>query len=359
MTVRLTHLPETEHESLPAVFEQLAAIDAAAMTAIHGNDDLTDPAEVFLRRHLQNSDTRHVVVVATDESDRVLGYLQADLPLRDNTHLVETYAAVHPDHQGRGVGTALAAEADRVAAAAGRRTLTAWTAHSGEADPDDTDALAAPTGAGRLRADDPATRLALAHGYRLEQTERHSVLEVPVPARVLDPLRQQAADGSGGYELLTWTGSTPEEHVEGMAALHRRMSVDVPHGELSFEEEEWDADRVRRQDREQADLGRTLLTAAARHRDSGELVAFTQMSCPKQRPELCYQWSTLVHGDHRGHRLGLLVKVANLDQLRQSHPQLRRIHTWNAGENQWMLAINVALGFRPASLEGAWQKKLA
>lgn len=37
-------------------------------------------------------------------------------------------------------------------------------------------------------------------------------------------------------------------------------------------------------------------------------------------------------------------------------PQLKRIHTWNAGENSYMLAINVAMGFFPASVEGAWQK---
>lgn len=36
-------------------------------------------------------------------------------------------------------------------------------------------------------------------------------------------------------------------------------------------------------------------------------------------------------------------------------PQVRRVHTWNAGENAWILRINLALGFREASHEASWQ----
>ena len=71
-----------------------------------------------------------------------------------------------------------------------------------------------------------------------------------------------------------------------------------------------------------------------------------------------WQGDTLVHGDHRGHRLGMLVKVANLEAMAAERPSTRRVHTWNAGENQWMLAINVALGFRRVATEGAWQKRV-
>lgn len=37
---------------------------------------------------------------------------------------------------------------------------------------------------------------------------------------------------------------------------------------------------------------------------------------------------------------------------------MQRVHTWNAGENSHMLAINTALGFRPVSLEGVWEKRM-
>ena len=36
----------------------------------------------------------------------------------------------------------------------------------------------------------------------------------------------------------------------------------------------------------------------------------------------------------------------------------RRILTWNADENDPMLAINRAFGFRPHALTGHWQKTL-
>lgn len=67
----------------------------------------------------------------------------------------------------------------------------------------------------------------------------------------------------------------------------------------------------------------------------------------------------IVHGDHRGHRLGQRVKAANLTALLAENPHARRVHTWNANENRWMLyAINDALGFAPIGLEGLGQKKV-
>jgi hypothetical protein len=52
------------------------------------------------------------------------------------------------------------------------------------------------------------------------------------------------------------------------------------------------------------------------------------------------------------------VKAAMLRQLPEVRPQAARLHTWNAGENSYMLNINVALGFTKRGIESAWQKKL-
>ena len=48
---------------------------------------------------------------------------------------------------------------------------------------------------------------------------------------------------------------------------------------------------------------------------------------------------------HRGHRLGLLVKVAMLELLAEREPQLTRILTGNTDANEHMIAINAELGF--------------
>ena len=59
---------------------------------------------------------------------------------------------------------------------------------------------------------------------------------------------------------------------------------------------------------------------------------------------------------HRGHRLGMLVKLSNLRRLRAEYPAVERVVTYNAAEIDHMLAINVALGFRPAGYDGEWQR---
>ena len=62
--------------------------------------------------------------------------------------------------------------------------------------------------------------------------------------------------------------------------------------------------------------------------------------------------------EHRGHRLGALVKVANLERLLAEAPDARRVHTWNADENTHMNAINDAMGFVPRQRESIWRLDL-
>ena len=73
---------------------------------------------------------------------------------------------------------------------------------------------------------------------------------------------------------------------------------------------------------------------------------------------MVHQGDTLVVPEHRGRRLGMLVKAANLRRLVDELPETQRVDTWNAEENRWMLGINVALGFRPSGGSGEWQLRL-
>lgn len=72
--------------------------------------------------------------------------------------------------------------------------------------------------------------------------------------------------------------------------------------------------------------------------------------------EMPWDSDTIVLPAHRGNRLGLLAKAANLIQVRHALGAQGSIVTWNAAENQHMLAVNEALGFRQILLEGAFQK---
>ena len=143
-----------------------------------------------------------------------------------------------------------------------------------------------------------------------------------------------------------------------MARLYEAMSTDVPAGEVDYRREIYDADRVRVVEEQMLRSGE-LFTTAARHVTSGTLVAFTQLQAPHNRPETVEQMYTGVLDGHRGHGLGLLLKATNCDLICRERPTSRRIHTFNADENDHMLAINTLLGYRAEGICVAWQKKLA
>jgi RimJ/RimL family protein N-acetyltransferase len=148
-----------------------------------------------------------------------------------------------------------------------------------------------------------------------------------------------------GYEIVTWVDRAPEHLVEGVAHLVGRMSTDTPRGDLSWESEVWDTSRWREKEDDAFHSGRGRVAAGAVDRN-GDLVAFTDIGVWKQEPGVAEQWNTIVEPDHRGHRLGLALKFANLRHLRREVPGALRLETWNANENTRMIAINELLGFR-------------
>ena len=101
------------------------------------------------------------------------------------------------------------------------------------------------------------------------------------------------------------------------------------------------------------------LCAVAEHVPSGRLVAFTELLLAHDAPDEAWQMATVVHPLHRGHRLGLAVKIANLDFLAEQAPAVRLIVTGNAQTNAPMIAVNDMLGFEVAGVGMFWQKHLA
>ena len=137
------------------------------------------------------------------------------------------------------------------------------------------------------------------------------------------------------------------------------MSTDIPHGGLELTEDPWDADRVRRRRRRPPRAaGRASSSAVVEHVPTGTLAGFSEVEYPLDKPAVVFQGDTLVLREHRGHGLGMVAKIAVLDALADVRPDAERIHTWNAQENAHMLAINVALGFRQASVDAEWQRPL-
>ena len=275
--------------------------------------------------------------------------------VQDNLSSALLHVNVLDSFTGRGIGRALLEHAEALAAADGRTILQTYTEHPADFDVAGPDLIRPATGTGALPAGARGVRFAGQAGYRLEQVERFSSLEFP-PAADLDALERDAMVRAGEYELLHWTDSCPEEYAGQLAVLMSRMSTDAPSGALSYEPEAWDIARVRHVEDTWRRAGQSSLVAAARHLPTGELAAYTVLQVAADKPWLASQDDTLVAASHRGHRLGMLVKILNLRRLREGYPAVQRVLTFNAAENDHMLSINIALGFKPAGYDGEWQR---
>ncbi|MDT0164584.1 GNAT family N-acetyltransferase [Actinotalea sp. AC32] len=365
---RITEVPVPDSLDEPGAWalHGCERVSRASDRFVYGHDDTAFSARYMLVKLREQEYARRLRLVATRAdvaepgADHVVGMVSVTMPLKGNEHSAWFGVVVHPDHRAGDVGDALLEAAERVALAAGRTTLVVESEHGGEPAPGADGVLEPPTGSGRILAADPAAHLAASHGYALEQAARYSVLELPVDPDHLARLRADAAEHAGhDYRLVSWQSRTPDEWVDALALLETRMSTDAPSGGLDMTEDPWDADRVRTYESDIVAAGHGYLLVAAEHVPSGELAAFTMVEWPLDEPEVVFQEDTLVLREHRGRRLGMLVKADLLQRLRDVRPEARRVHTWNAEENAFMLGINVALGFRPRGVAGEWQRKVA
>lgn len=353
MTIEILTVPHQQPGDAPSpLMVPLAEVTRREMIGTLGDDDLADTPELLTSAYGEQRYRSKLALVALD-AGRAVGGGWFMMPRADNTHVVEGNINVVPQADPAQVVPSVWEVARAAAVAAGRSTARLFSTHrlhgySG-------DYLVPRTGVLRLPLD-PFARAVKDLGFVLEQVERHSVMDVADGLERAEAELPAARAAAGtAYRTLSWTGPTPEEHRAGMASLMARLSTDAPNGGLEIEAEVWDADRVAEVDRVAAGTGRPRMATVAQHVATGELVAYTLLAIPADRPQVAFQDDTLVHADHRGHRLGMLVKALNLRQLARRAPQVRRVHTWNAGENEHMLAINVPLGFRERSAGGAWQ----
>jgi GNAT superfamily N-acetyltransferase len=296
------------------------------------------PVEVRVQALDGGGDERVELLTATDETGRVVGAARCDFPLRDNTHLVASEVSVHPAHRRRGAGHALLTAIERRARADGRTVSL----------------LEHDEPAGRAT---PGREFARAHRYECAQVEHRRDLTLPVDRARLAGLEEHCLPRARGYRIVTWQDRCPDEYVDDRALLARRLSTDIPLGQLAMEEEDWDAARVRRAEAQLKAKGHGSSVAGAVD-GTGHLVAVTKIEIPGAAPEKAYQGTTMVLAEHRGRRLGTLVKIANLRLLAEVSPRTATVVTWNAEDNWHMVAVNDALGFRVVGAELEWQKHL-
>lgn len=337
-----------------ADFRAIVALNNAVCLSDSGLPDFARTAEEMLPQWQDRTDTINRTLLAKEDG-ALVGALTISHSLAEPTS-AEVDLLVLPEHWGRGVETALLHRAETEVRRLGRHVLQAWTLHGTDPGPSP---LVPRTGWGRVSAT-PHARLLQEEGFELEQVERNSVFDLQSdPAPVVRMLSDALAAAGPDYRLVEWTLPTPPELRDGYAWVLSRMSTDVPSGQLEVDEETWDAERIARRDTRFIEGGQTVSIAAVEHVPTGTLVAFNELVTGSDSQEVTHQYGTLVLKEHRGHRLGQVVKCANILRWRTIAPTSPRISTFNAEENRPMLDINEAMGFTPASYAGAWQKRLS
>lgn len=258
--------------------------------------------------------------------------------LKENLHAAMAFAWVVPGRTREGIGRSLVRELEVMAAGDGRTTI------QGEA-------FLPPGGSA------PAGPFAAAMGYSV--ASRESIKELTVAdylARRPD-LARTVGGAADGYRFVTFDTVCPEEHVESFGRILGLLMTEIPLGELDLETSEWTTERIRAAEQRQADTGRHVLTALAIAPD-GEVAGVSDVRVDDTDHENAQVGITIVDPSHRGHRLGLALKMGTHDLALSAYPSLVRVDTSNAEVNTHMNAVNEALGYRSIETLLELQKKL-
>jgi GNAT superfamily N-acetyltransferase len=292
----------------------------------HRPYDFYVPWETAWLTYSTGRDDFEMVLLGAFEDGEMWGAAQVHHPLYDNLHSASAECYVHPERQRRGLGTALVRAADDVARSRGRRLML-------------TEAYAPPD------ADSAGLLFARAVGFKDGLVDGMKVVDLVDTEDLWPDLEARTAPRHQDYRIVTWHDGVPEDLVDGLCRLNEMFFHEAPIGDLEVEPEKWDAGRVAEQQERNRRTGRRVVAAGALAPD-GTLVGLTEVMVNARATHRGFQSGTLVDRRHRGHALGLAIKLANHRQLRTLIPECRVLLTGNADVNVAMNAVNDALGYR-------------
>ncbi|MBO1267163.1 GNAT family N-acetyltransferase [Arthrobacter cavernae] len=341
----------------------LAAVEVSRKVRMQtwGTDDLAyTPLEKLLE--LADPYERQIILVAKIDGI-IVGTADIALPLTDNMDLAEFTLDILPEYQRRGVGRQLLEAAEQLARAEGRTMILVDTNHPAASLHTQADGQLVPgSGLGFVPIASREVDFAQRAGYALQHIEQFSSCALPLDSKLVAGLQSEAEEANAGrYRLHHWTDRCPAAWLEAVAVLENAA------GEVAPEEDEagpelsgmvFDAGILREAEEAAVAQGRRTVVTAVEDLATGRLAGLTTISVLAQRQDVVFQDDTIVLQEHRGNKLGLLIKVANMERLSEQFPDARVIYTWNAPENRYLLTVNKQLGFTTAGVTGLWQKEL-
>jgi GNAT superfamily N-acetyltransferase len=306
-------------DAVAAVCNRANAVDAPHLPEETG--------QIMWLRYVHGWDgegTDRLLVARDDDTSggdgRVLAYAEVELPRQENLNVVWFTVVVDPEHRRRGIGSALLAAVTDVAREVGRGLLMSGAWHGS-------------AGAPFLKQHEFA-QASIAAQRRLYPRRLPREGDAEMLAR--------ARESSAGYELFHVLGPLPEEMLGAMLSTVEAIN-DAPLDDLELEDDNITVDRMRRYDAAQQAQEQRVYRIVARSHD-GSPAGHSVVAVDGRRPHLAEQHDTTVRREHRGHRLGLRLKLEMLAWLRDREPQLEQVDTWNQESNTHMIAVNDAIG---------------
>lgn len=284
-------------------------------------------------------DHRMEGVQVLDDDGTVVAAGVVGYTLLDNTDKAWVYPMVDPLRRRQGFGTALLAGLVDRCRELGRSVVTTSASY-----------------AGPERDDAPSVRFAAATGFHVSNTEITRRLRLPVADALLDEVDADSLAHAAGYAVETYVDEVPDHLLASYCGLVNQLVVDAPTGEVDYEASATTPEMAKERFAQNQRLGRTVFYSLAVQ--DGAAVAQSDLAVQPGDSHKALQWATYVHRDHRGHRLGAAVKVANLRAIQQARPDVVEIDTQNAETNAHMVSINQRLGFEVVAVTPSFVRRL-
>lgn len=325
---------DSGHPDKRDVAGAVALLEAARVVDCPHEINLTVSSFTARLRHGWDGDPP-LIALFRESGGGVTGALEISLPQWDNTHLGIVGVTVDPLARRRGIGRRLFEAGVQRVRAEGRTLVVA-------------DCFDQPAGIAFVKA--------MGLDLASEDVKRRQDL-LTLDWNGLDHEYEAAESRAGGYELVRMPGATPEELIADVAGMTAAIN-DAPTDDLDVEDEVFSPKRIRAFEAAQLARDRRIYRLVARERDTGVLAGHTMVAVESEQPGYGWQYDTSVLRSHRGHRLGLLLKIAMLRWLGEEEPQLRTLDTWNAASNAHMIQVNEVLGYHVVARGMTWQRHL-